>query len=208
MTYSRTHPSDLIAANKSWSADVKKVTPDFFTESAKQQSPKILWFGCGDSRVAESTVCACKPGDIFVHRNIANRFSVNDDSANAILEFAVKSVGVDHVVVVGHSKCGGCIAAHASAPPSPSSKPPATALARFIQPLIELRHTLPEGATVNDLAIANIKRSVDQICQSETMNAVWTGSDPSRKAVQVHGMFYELETGLLHDLGITRSAKE
>ncbi|KIP01124.1 hypothetical protein PHLGIDRAFT_38394, partial [Phlebiopsis gigantea 11061_1 CR5-6] len=97
----------LLTSNAQWATDVSRVEPAFFEQCAKGQSPKVLWIGCADSRVPESVVLACKPGEVFVTRNIANQVHLHDDSVLAVLAYAVAELGVEHVVVVGHSNCGG-----------------------------------------------------------------------------------------------------
>ncbi|KLO13070.1 carbonic anhydrase [Schizopora paradoxa] len=87
----------FLSSNAQWADDVGSAHPQFFAESAKGQSPKVLWIGCADSRVPESVIVGCKPGDIFVHRNIANQFHLTDDSAHAVLAYAVGVLGVEHV---------------------------------------------------------------------------------------------------------------
>jgi carbonic anhydrase len=93
---SHEHIQYLLNANEEWAQSVIKDTPDFFTQSATGQNPKVLWIGCSDSRVPESVITASRPGDIFVHRNIANQFHLDDDSALSVLTYAVKVVGVEH----------------------------------------------------------------------------------------------------------------
>jgi len=155
------HPalSRLLSANSQWAADVEKSLPGFFKELAKYQSPKVLWIGCADSRVPESVITACKPGDIFVHRNIANQFHLDDDSALSVLTFAIEQVKVEHIIVVGHTQCGGAIACfNAAKNPSPSSND--TPLGRWLTPLTQLASNLqsefPDGG-VSLLIEENVK---------------------------------------------------
>ncbi|KAF9652085.1 carbonic anhydrase [Thelephora ganbajun] len=139
---------DLLRGNAKWAQAVVKANPDFFKESAKIQSPKVLWIGCSDSRVPASVITGSKPGDIFVHRNITkyvrkgfflssallncacvyNQVYLYDDDTLSVVDYAIGHLKVKHVVVVRHSNCS-CIAAcvkAASAPPP--DKPPNTPL--------------------------------------------------------------------------------
>ncbi|ORX35686.1 carbonic anhydrase 2 [Kockovaella imperatae] len=201
----------LLESNQKWAASVEEQEKGFFENSAKAQYPKFLWFGCGDSRVPESTLMAQKPGSVFVHRNIANQFQPNDSSANAILEFAVGTVGVDHILVVGHSECGGCIAAHKMSPPTKDSPAPSSnsPLMSFLGPVIELRHSLKEGSTVDDLIAENVKMSVKNIVASPVIQSSWEKhAKGEMRPVYVHGWTYDLSTGLLKDLEVSQGPSQ
>jgi carbonic anhydrase len=196
----------LLSANSQWSADVQQSLPDFFENCAKGQSPKVLWIGCADSRVPESVITAAKPGDIFVHRNIANQFHPEDDSALSVLAYAVDFLGVEHVVVVGHTECGGAAACYNAAKAGDLS-PPTTPLARWLLPLIKLTSTL--DVSDKDLTEAlpiivteNVKKQVENISQTVTMKNAWA----EKKNVWVHGLVYEIGTGRLRDLDVSRGA--
>ncbi|TDL27041.1 carbonic anhydrase [Rickenella mellea] len=197
----------LLATNTQWSSDVSKSEPGFFPNGAKGQSPKVLWFGCADSRVPESVVTASKPGDIFVHRNIANQFHLNDDSALSVLTYAVEQLGVEHVIVVGHTQCGGAAGAYAAAcsNPEPSPTPPATPLERWLAPLISLARDLRLSTAPRDQALAvlvdeSVKTQVANVCKSDVIERAWAGG----KNVYVHGWVYELESGRLRDLDVSK----
>src|SRR6476469_3177910 len=101
----------LLEKNRRWSDSVKDREPDFFTELAKQQSPEYLWIGCSDSRVAANTIVGLRPGEIFVHRNIANIVTHTDMNCLSVIQFAVEVLKVRHIIVTGHYGCGGVIAA-------------------------------------------------------------------------------------------------
>jgi len=180
--------------------------PDFFKKSAEGQSPKLLWIGCADSRVPESIVMAAKPGDIFVHRNIANQFHLSDDSAQSVLTYAVAHLGVEHVAVVGHTLCGGAAACHSAAtqPPDPSQPPLAPALGRWLEPMTTLAKNLNLGSLDSEMALRilveeNVKAQVANVIQTETIVNAWKAG----KKVLVHGWVYEIERGQIRDLGIS-----
>jgi carbonic anhydrase len=97
----------LLEKNKRWSDSIKELEPDFFTELAKQQSPEYLWIGCSDSRVAANTIVGLRPGEIFVHRNIANIVTHTDMNCLSVIQFAVEVLEIKHIIVTGHYGCGG-----------------------------------------------------------------------------------------------------
>lgn len=202
----------LLNANEEWSQSIIKDSPTFFTQLAIGQNPKILWIGCSDSRVPESVITASKPGDIFVHRNIANQFHLNDDSALSVLTYAVKAVGVEHVVLVGHTNCGGaaaCLQAAKDAAADTDASQPETPLMRWLSPLIgriqslELS-TCSAAEALNKVVETNVHMQVDNICKSEPITTAW--ADPNAKKVTVHGWVYDLARGRIDEL-VCREAK-
>ncbi|KDR81755.1 hypothetical protein GALMADRAFT_59568 [Galerina marginata CBS 339.88] len=205
----------ILASNAQWAADVAKHESMFFKQSAQGQTPHTLWIGCADSRVPESVVTGSKPGDIFVHRNIANQFHVDDGNALAVLRYAVEHLNVEHVVVVGHTSCGGagaCLAA-AQSPTFSSNGPIATIptlpadadLNKWLDPLTRLAASLKlapdQGDAVNILVEANVKKQVDNLAKTEIMRNAWAKG----QKLSVHGWVYELGTGLLKDLNVSRA---
>ncbi|KAG2119408.1 carbonic anhydrase [Suillus clintonianus] len=196
----------LLNANQEWAQSVIKDAPDFFTQSATGQSPKVLWIGCSDSRVPESVITASKPGDIFVHRNIANQFHLHDDSALSVLTYAVKVVGVEHVVLVGHTHCGGaaaCLTAAKEAATNPGASKSDTPLTRWLGPLIARVQSLDLSAcsaseALNKVVDANVIMQVDNICKSEPITTAW--ADPNAKKVVVYGWVYDLAEGRINQL--------
>ncbi|CAL1697430.1 unnamed protein product [Somion occarium] len=123
--------SRLLAQNAQWASDVDLAESGFFQQSAQGQAPKVLWIGCADSRVPESVVLAAKPGDIFVHRNVANQVHLHDDNVLSVIQYAVDAVGVEHIIIAGHTNCGGAAACHAAAQSNAASPAPSTPLGRW-----------------------------------------------------------------------------
>ncbi|KAI0319581.1 carbonic anhydrase [Amylostereum chailletii] len=227
----------LINANSHWAKAVDNAQPRFFQDMAKGQAPKVLWIGCSDSRVPESVVTASKPGDIFVHRNIANQFRLDDDNAVSALTYAIDQLGVEHVVVVGHTQCGGATTCYNAAleaaagqirhtgSPGPSSRlqtlsslpltvtpAPDTPLGRWLAPLTAMATELGAGtaehaqdpqSALTMLVQANIVKQVENLCLADPVRNVWEGRVAERR-VWVHGLLYEVESGMLRDLGVTR----
>jgi len=198
----------LFSANSQWAKAVTETDPDFFERSAKGQHPKILWLGCSDSRVPESVVTASPPGFIFVHRNIANQIHPHDESALAALTFAVGHIkSIEHILVVGHTHCGGAEAALATVTqvPPPTVEP---VLQRWLSPLIELAKDIvdkphhPHPDLLTKLIEESVGVQVNNVADSEPVRKAW---DEGRKNLWVHGLLYDLKTGLLRDLNVTRS---
>lgn len=220
--------ADLLAKNASFA---ENADPRLLEACAAGQSPKAFWLGCSDSRVAEASILQVQLGEVFVHvrsfpclvirpltrfpqRNVANVFSEADTSALAALTFALRNLGVSHVLVVGHTSCGGCAAALSSATsPSPASPPKLdagdAAIVKWITPIIELAKTMEDRPKDQKRALdavveGNVAVQVRNISQSEVLQALWK----SGKKVWVHGLVYDLATGKLKDLGLTQGPAE
>ena len=211
--------SDLLSKNKAWSASFCANKPELAAQLAQTQTPKILWVGCADSRVPESVVCDADPGQIFVTRNIANQFRLDDDNALSVLTFAVQALGIEHVVVVGHTMCGGVLAALAGANAPPSQEAlQSSALLRHLVPLTQVAKKIVDanpGLEENELAqkvlCESVKLQVDNIVSTNIIQDNWKGvtsplSGKVMNKVQVHGLYYDLAKAQLVDLNLTRSA--
>ncbi|MEQ5841688.1 carbonic anhydrase [Paraburkholderia acidicola] len=185
-------PKRMLVANIAWAREAAARDPQVFTGLAQGQNPHVLWIGCSDSRVPAETITHCEPGDLFVHRNIANLFDPDDDNGASVLEYAVRVLKVGHVIVCGHYGCGGVRAALLPlAPELPHVN-------RRIAPLCTLAHThrdelglLPsEASRVNRLAELNVLEQVRQLRASPIVR----GMD---KPPLVHGWVFSLEDGRL-----------
>lgn len=211
--------AELISKNKAWSADFIAKKPELAAHLAQKQTPKMLWFGCADSRVPETTVCDAQPGDFFVSRNIANQFRTDDTAALALLTFAVQSVGIEHVCVVGHSSCGGVLAALGSADAPPSEKDVAeSALLTHLVPLFKVAKKVADanpGLSKDELAFkvvaASIEEQIDNIVNTQIIKDNWNGvtsplSGKVMNKVQVHGLYFDIAKQELIDLNLTKSA--
>ncbi|KAH9180860.1 carbonic anhydrase [Lactarius sanguifluus] len=191
----------IFSANAQWAGGMNAADPDFFKQSAKGfQTPKVLWIGCSDSRVPDSVITASRPGDIFVHRNIANQVHPNDDSALSVITYAVAHLHVEHVLVVGHTQCGGADAALMAG--AADTEP---VISRWLTPLMELARKLDsEAQSCSDpltrLIEESVRVQVENVASSEPVRKVWE----AQKDLWVHGLVYELETGLLRDLNVTK----
>lgn len=171
-------------------------------QCAKGQAPPILWLGCADSRVPETTILGCKPGDVFTHRNIANIINSTDISLLSIVQFSVFHLKVKHIVVCGHTSCGGVAGALAN------SK--LDILDIWLQPLRALREKYADELETMDtaergtfLAKKNVQAGV------EVLKRIPTVIDAQReRGVTVHGVIYNLGTGLLEEVETPEEEKE
>ncbi|KKA27768.1 hypothetical protein TD95_004446 [Thielaviopsis punctulata] len=187
-----------MSSNHAWAGYKAHQNPTFFQKLAAGQSPSILWIGCADSRVPETTVTGLQPGDIFVHRNIANIVSPTDINTSAVLEYGVAHLKVKHIVICGHSACGGCNAVLAE-------QPVGGVLDTWLTPLREVHDRNAEeiSAIKDDLARntrvseMNVKSSVSVVMNN------WIVKQAIReRGLQVHGCMFDLASGRLSNLGV------
>jgi carbonic anhydrase len=185
-------PKRMLLENIAWARETAHADAQFFTRLAQGQSPKVLWIGCADSRVPAESITNANPGDLFVHRNIANLFCPSDDNTMSVLEYAVHVLKVDHVIVCGHYGCGGV---RASLLPQSSDLPHVN---RRIAPLCALgeRHRQElDGfseldARTNRLAELNVLEQVRLLRQTPIVRE-------RRTPPLVHGWIFGLHDGLL-----------
>nr|ODO02304.1 carbonic anhydrase [Cryptococcus depauperatus CBS 7855] len=194
----------LLNRNAMWSKKVWEKDSTFFPRHVPGQRPEVMWIGCSDARVPETTIMGCDPGDIFVHRNIANLYSPQDDSLNAVLMIALLNFRVRHIVVAGHTNCVGCLTALnvSRLPPVP----PATALQRYVRPVATLARTLatPDGPPTLDLLVEeNVVQQVKNLLESEVIKNASDWKKRGVDGVVIHGWVYHLEDGTIRDLNIS-----
>ena len=188
----------LIENNRRWAAGVNARQPDFFRRLAAQQSPRYLWIGCSDSRVPANEIVDLLPGELFVHRNVANVVVHTDLNCLSVLQFAVDVLRVEHVLVVGHYGCGGVRAARQGRPLGLIDN-----WLRHVQDVAE-RHRgllagLPDEAQTDDrLCELNVVEQVHHVARTTIVQDAWTRG----QALTLHGWIYGLSDGLVKDLGI------
>ena len=193
----------LLEKNKRWSDSVKEREPDFFTELAKQQSPAYLWIGCSDSRVAANTIVGLQPGEIFVHRNIANIVTHTDMNCLSVIQFAVEVLKVRHIIVTGHYGCGGVLAAMEDTRHGLIDN-----WLRHIQDTAsvyeEYLDALPDdSARFNSLCELNVIEQVINVAETTALQDAWARG----QNVAVHGLIYDLSDGILRDLDVSVSER-
>ena len=195
---------DLIEQNRRWAAEITRRDPAFFETLARQQAPKYLWIGCSDSRVPANEIVGLKPGELFVHRNVANVVVHSDLNCLSVLQYAIDALKVEHVIVCGHYGCGGVRAAYVR-----SSLGLIDNWLRHVQDVAVRHATLvdsagSEDACVNRLCELNVIEQVRNVSQTTVVGDAWRRG----QTVAVHGWIYGLADGRLRDLGMTIGSAE
>jgi carbonic anhydrase len=199
----RTLPQ-LFANNREWAGRITRREPGFFESLVAQQTPRYLWIGCSDSRVPANEIVGLRPGELFVHRNVANVVAHSDLNCLSVLQYAIDVLKVEDVIVCGHYGCGGVRAAYARA-----SLGLIDNWLRHVQDVHE-RHVDAvntagdEEARVERLCELNVVEQARHVCQTTIIRDAWARGQP----VSVHGWIYDLRDGLLRDLGCTTAAAE
>lgn len=191
----------LFESNRRWAARMTADDPEFFSSLAEQQSPAYLWIGCSDSRVPANQIVGLAPGEVFVHRNVANLVQHSDMNCLSVLQFAVDVLKVRHIMVTGHYSCGGVRAAMEDARHG--------LVDNWLRPIQHICHdhehhlaNMDEDARLNRLCELNVITQVDNICHTTIVQDAWARG----QSLDVHGWIYSLRDGLLQDLGVTRNA--
>ncbi len=189
--------NDLLKRNLDWSRRRHAEEPDYFARLATQQSPEFFWIGCSDSRVPANVVAGLDPGEVFVHRNVANVIHSSDMNLLSALEFAVDALQIREVIVCGHHGCGGVKAATEDLPHGLADHwlEPIRRLAR--QYAIDLAQARDAEARRDKLAELNVIEGVRRIAETPIMQRAWARG----ARIAVHGLIYGLKDGLLRDLG-------
>lgn len=188
----------LLEKNRRWSDAIKEREPDFFTELAKQQTPEYLWIGCSDSRVAANTIVGLRPGEVFVHRNIANIVAHTDMNCLSVIQFAVEVLKVKDIVVTGHYGCGGVQAAMEDKRHGLIDN-----WLRHIQDSASLYEEvltpLDDASRFDRLCELNVIEQVINVAETTTLQDAWGRG----QNVTIHGLIYDISDGILHDLDIS-----
>ncbi len=189
----------LLQRNRCWANGVKQQSADFFNRLAHQQSPKYLWIGCSDSRVPANQIVDLLPGEIFVHRNIANVVVHTDLNCLSVIQFAVEVLKVKHIIVCGHYGCGGIKAAigHQEYGLIDNWLRHIKDVYRIHQHAIDLE-TDPERRQ-DRLCESNVIEQVANVCHTSIVQNAWKNAQP----LQIHGWVYSIKNGLITDLGVS-----
>ncbi len=194
----------LIDQNRAWAEGITASDPDFFQTLAKQQSPKFLWIGCSDSRVPANQLVGLGPGEMFVHRNVANVVVHTDFNCLSVMQYAVDVLRVDHIIVCGHHGCGGVKAALDNLQLGLIDN-----WLRHVQDVIRdyepaLMKIDDETKRLDRLCELNVIEQVLNVCRTTIVQNAWQRN----QELVVHGWIYGLEDGLLRDLGVSIDCAE
>jgi carbonic anhydrase len=194
----------LLDSNRAWAARLRGEDPDFFAELANQQAPKYLWIGCADSRVPATDITDLRPGEMFVHRNVANVVVHTDLNCLSVLQYAVEALKVEHVIVVGHYGCGGVRAAYDGKPLGLIDN-----WLRHVQD-VAVKHegilaAIPDvSARVDRLCELNVIEQAAHVARTTIVQDAWTRGQP----LTLHAWIYRLNDGLLRDLGVEADSSQ
>ena len=185
----------LLENNLEWAESIKKEDPQFFTRLSKQQAPEYLWIGCSDSRVPANQITSLQPGEVFVHRNIANVVVHTDLNCLSVIQFAVEILKVKHIIVCGHYGCGGIKAALENHEHGLIDN-----WLRHIKDVIRFNapkfNGLNHDRQLDLLCELNVKEQVKNVCSTTIVKNAWKEG----KELSVHGWIYSIENGILKDL--------
>ncbi len=193
----------LFENNRRWAAQTEAERPGFFARLAQQQSPRLLWIGCADSRVPANQITGLEPGEVFVHRNVANVLAHSDLNALAVLQYAVEVLEVEHVVVCGHYGCGGVRAA--------LDEQRLGLIDNWLLHVKDVRwkhrralDLLDDDARFHRLCELNVIEQTAHLAATTIVREAWDRG----QTLSVHGWIYGLEDGLLRDLGVTATGPD
>ncbi len=189
----------LLDKNKEWVANSLEKDPDFFNRLSQGQQPPILWIGCSDSRVPANEIIGAPPGEVFVHRNIANMVIHSDMSMLSVLDFAVNVLKVKHVIVCGHYGCGGVKAAMSNKQIGLIDN-----WIRHIKDVYrmhqdELNSIVNEDERFNRFVEVNVKEQVLDVAKTSIIQNAWSNG----QEIHLHGWVYDINDGIIDDLNIT-----
>ena len=190
---------ELFESNRRWSQEVQARTPDFFSRLLKQQVPQYLWIGCADSRVPANEILGLLPGDVFVHRNVANVVVHSDLNALSVMQYAIDMLQVRHIMVVGHYGCGGVMAALTNRRVGLADN-----WIRHVQDVRNKHRTWIDGMEDDTLKLKalcelNVLEQSLNVCETTVVQDAWERG----QSVVVHGWVYGLHNGLIEDLKMT-----
>jgi len=192
----------LLQNNRAWAEKIKAQDPEFFESLAKQQSPHYLWIGCSDSRVPANQITDVTPGDMFVHRNVANVVVHTDLNCLSVVQYAVEALQVKHLIVCGHYGCGGVKAALEN-----SSLGLIDNWLRHVQDVRQKHEAVlaqvEESGRLNKLCELNVIEQVSNLCQTTIVQSAWQRG----QQLFVHGWIYGLNDGLIRDLNVSTDSQ-
>ena len=191
---------ELFQNNRAWSQRIKRADPEFFQKLVRQQEPRYLWIGCSDSRVPANDIVGLLPGELFVHRNIANVVVHTDHNCLSVMQFAVDVLKIRHIIVCGHYGCSGVRAS--------LMKERHGLVDNWLRHIQDVEHThAAELDGIGDparrldrLCELNVMQQVENVCRTTIVEDAWARG----QALTVHGWIYGIQDGMLRDLKVTR----
>lgn len=194
----------LAANNRHWAEAIKAEDPGFFQRLAKQQTPEYLWIGCADSRVPANQIIGLDPGEIFVHRNVANLVLHTDLNALSVLQYAVEYLQVKHVIVCGHYGCGGVAAAYDDQSLGLIDNWLGNIKDTYHRHKAEVEALPDRTQRVDRLCELNVRAQVASVAQTPIVQQAWQRG----QTLSVHGWIYSISDGLLQDLSVRISGPQ
>ena len=195
--------NQLLDNNRAWAESIQSQDPEFFEKLSGQQTPRYLWIGCSDSRVPANQIVGLMPGEVFVHRNVANLVHHSDLNVLSVIQFAVDALKVEHIIVCGHYGCGGVNAAlhdqHVGLVDNWIRS-----IRELYQVLSKDIDALPEEQRGDRLCELNVQAQVYHVSQTTVVKDAWARG----QKLSVHGIIYGLKDGLIRDLGVTLDSAE
>lgn len=186
----------ILLTNRSWAQAKKQNDPDYFKKLSLGQAPKYLWIGCSDSRVPATEITGAEPGEIFVHRNIANLTKADDPSFTSVLKYAVDYLKVKHIVVCGHHACGGVKAAMDGLEDELLSPWISGIRETYLENKNDIDKHREDKHRVNNLAELNVLKQVDHLYDHPIVRQAWSRG----QRLFIHGWIFDMETGELDSL--------
>ena len=194
----------LFDNNQAWADLIKKDDPQFFSKLASQQNPDYLWIGCSDSRVPANQIVGLLPGELFVHRNVANLVIHTDLNCLSVIQYAVEILKVKHIIVCGHYGCGGVETAISDRPSGLIDNWLLHIKDLYDRKRSEFLDIEDQEAKVDRLCEMNVVEQVNNVCHTSIVQDAWQRG----QQLQVHGWIYSIKDGLLRDLNATFDAPE
>jgi len=194
----------LFDKNRQWSEGIRRDDPEFFQRLSRLQEPEYLWIGCSDSRVPANQIAGLLPGEVFVHRNVANQVVHSDLNCLSVLQYGVDALRVKHILVVGHYGCGGVKAAHLNLRLGLVDN-----WLRHIQDVkqkhaAQLVPITDDKALVDRLCELNVIEQMANVCRTTLVQDAWDRG----QNLSVHGWVYGIEDGLLREMGVAASSRD
>ncbi len=191
----------LLEGNKEYVKQKMMQDPEYFNELGKSQKPKYLFIGCSDSRVHPNEMTKTDPGEIFIHRNIANQVIFSDLNCMSVIQYAVEHLKVEHIIVMGHTKCGGVI--------SSNNKKFKGLIENWLQNIKDIALTYKkeldeckdEEEFIRKLTILNVRTQALNVCKTPFVQKAWSEG----RFLHIHAWLMDIDTGLIHDLNITNN---